>query len=116
MKTVMLTPADHRDPSNEDHTVYSIAGKKDGFASLDEFFFATVATGAYPKDERWYRKQSVAVPKIIERLRLAEFEEVAQFTAAPILEAVVTYDECMEFDCHLATADRFLRFLCYSTA
>ena len=116
MKTVMLTPTDHRDPSNEEHTVYSVTGKKDGFASLDQFFFATVATGVYPKDERWYRKQSVPAPVIMERLRAAGIEEVGQFASAPILEAIITCDEAQEFDCHFVTAGGFLRYLCYSTA
>lgn len=116
MKTVSLTPIEHDDPSNEEHTVYSIALLHDRFTSLDEFFFASVTTGAFPKDERWYRKKPADPHTTRERLRSFEFPEIRAFLSEPITEAIVTVDDPMEFDCHVATSRGFMRVLSYSTA
>src|SRR2546427_583241 len=76
MKTVILSPTEHADASNEEHTVYSLAEKNDGFTFLDQFFFATIATDLYPKDERWYRKRPATRDEIYERLRESGIKEV----------------------------------------
>jgi hypothetical protein len=116
MKTVILSPTEHADASNEEHTVYSLAEQKDRFTTLDQFFFATVATDAYPKDERWYRKRPATADEISKRLRESGIKEVQSIESASVLEAYITVDDVMEFDCHLSSRIGYLRFLSYSTA
>jgi hypothetical protein len=67
MKIVYLDQFEHDSFSTEEVTTYALAAKQE-YRTHDDFIFATVSSGFFPKDERWYAKSDVEKRDTIEQL------------------------------------------------
>jgi hypothetical protein len=117
MRIVCLDPNEHRIPSGEEYSSLALSPKKH-FSDLDQFFFATVASDHFPKDERWYSKKEIQSGERKEQLRQLirsskEFEQTLPENLTPLL---LLEDEWNEIDVLFETEGSFGRFLWITTA
>ena len=117
MKIVRIDPVEHRSPSGEEFTTYARASK-DEYKNIDEFFYATVETGFFPKDERWYKKKELTDEKEIEDLKTL-FETSSESSTllpdGPKLK-ISLHRDWDEADFLFESDEHYGRFYWYTTA
>ena len=117
MRILSLDPIEHKIPSAEESSTLALS-PKEHFEDLNKFFFATVASDYFPKDERWYSKKEIneeEKKKVLKEL-MKSSEEIGKEVTEGLNPTVILYDDWDEIDFLFETEARFGRFHWITTA